>query len=204
MISFYFVNKYYDKKEKHEVVEEVKNEIEEKAPSIYAIIPLLPILLLLVFSELFSFFPKPIQLDTTTAIFISLFIAMIFEMIRKRKVQEVFDSMIIFWNGMGNIFKTVVTLIIAADIFAKGLISLGFIDNLIHLTEGLGLGAVGIGVVMTILIFLAAMLTGSGNAAFFAFGPLIPNIATKLGVSSTTMILPMQFSASMGRTLSPI
>jgi DcuC family C4-dicarboxylate transporter len=57
---------------------------------------------------------------------------------------------------------------------------------------------------MTILIFLAAMLMGSGNAAFFAFGPLVPNIATKLGVSSTSMILPMQFSASMGRTVSPV
>ena len=34
--------------------------------------------------------------------------------------------------GMGNIFKTVVTLIITADIFAKGLISLGFIDGLIN------------------------------------------------------------------------
>lgn len=204
MISYYFVNKHYDKKEQKEVVKEIETETVEKAPAIYAIIPLLPIILLLVFSELFSFFPEPIQLDTTTAMFISLFVALIFESIRKRKAQDVFDSLKTFWNGMGNIFKTVVTLIIAADIFAQGLISLGFIDNLIEMAQGIGFGAVGIGVVMTILIFLAAMLTGSGNAAFFAFGPLIPNIATKLGVSSTSMILPMQFSASMGRTVSPI
>jgi len=165
---------------------------------------LLPIILLLIFSELVSFFPEPIQLDTTTAMFISLFVALIFEFIRKRNLKDVFDSLKIYWNGMGNIFKTVVTLIIAADIFASGLISLGFIENLIELSQGIGFGAVGIGIVMTILIFLAAMLTGSGNAAFFAFGPLVPNIATKLGVTSTSMILPMQFSASMGRTVSPI
>jgi DcuC family C4-dicarboxylate transporter len=204
MISYYFVNRYYDKKENHTAIEEVQNEDVNKAPAIYAIIPLLPIILLLVFSELVSLFPKPIQLDTTTAMFISLFVALIFEFIRKRNMKEVFDSLKIYWNGMGNIFKSVVTLIIAADIFASGLIGLGFIDNLIELSQGLGLGAVGIGVVMTVLIFLAAMLTGSGNAAFFAFGPLVPNIATKLGVSSTSMILPMQFSASMGRTVSPV
>jgi DcuC family C4-dicarboxylate transporter len=204
MISYYFVNIYYDKKESHQAIEEVKPVQETKAPAIYAIIPLLPILLLLIFSELFNLFTTPIQLDTTTAMFISLFVALIFEFIRKRKIQEVFDSLKTYWNGMGNIFKTVVTLIIAADIFASGLISLGFIDNLIELSQNLGFNATGIGIVMTVLIFLAAMLMGSGNAAFFAFGPLVPNIATKLGVSSTSMILPMQFSASMGRTVSPV
>ncbi len=204
MISFYFVNRYYDKKENHEAVVHEQKDDEPKAPSIYAIIPLLPIVLLLVFSELFSFFDTPIQLDTTTAMFLSLIVALLFEAIRKRNLPEVLDSLKTFWNGMGNIFKTVVTLIIAADIFAQGLISMGFIDNLIQLSQNLGLNATGIGIVMTVLIFLAAMLMGSGNAAFFAFGPLVPNIATKLGVSSTTMILPMQFSASMGRTVSPV
>jgi DcuC family C4-dicarboxylate transporter len=105
---------------------------------------------------------------------------------------------------MGNIFKTVVTLIITADIFAKGLISLGFIDGLLDLTQNLGFGIVGIGIVMTIMIFLASMLMGSGNASFFAFGPLVPKIANKLGVESVSIILPMQLSASMGRTVSPI
>lgn len=45
---------------------------------------------------------------------------------------------------------------------------------------------------------------GSGNASFFAFGPLVPKIAKTLGVESTYMILPMQLSASMGRTVSPV
>jgi len=48
------------------------------------------------------------------------------------------------------------------------------------------------------------MLTGSGNAAFFSFGPLIPDVAVKLGLQSWEMILPMQLAASMGRATSPI
>lgn len=205
MLAYFFVNRYYDAKNpklKEDVI--TKNEETVKAPLIYAIIPIIPIILLIVFSELFNLFSVPISLDTTTAMIISLFIALLFELIRTRSIKKVFDSLKVFWDGMGNIFKGVVTLIIAADIFAKGLISLGFINGLIDLSLGLGLNAFGIIVVMTIMIFLASMLMGSGNAAFFAFGPLVPKIATKLGISSTSMIMPMQLSASMGRTVSPV
>jgi len=204
MITYYFVNRYYDKKNKK--IEEVE-KTEEKildVPVIYAIIPILPIVLLIVFSKIFNLFETPITLDTTTAMFISLFIALIFEWVRTKRLKEVMSSLQIFWNGMGNIFKTVVTLIITADIFAKGLISLGFIDGLIDLAQNLGFGAIGIGIIMTVMIFLASMLMGSGNASFFAFGPLIPKISKTLGVDSSSIILPMQLSASMGRTVSPV
>ena len=105
---------------------------------------------------------------------------------------------------MGNIFKSVVTLIIVADIFASGLLSLNFINALLFLSESLGFVALGIGVVMTILIFLSAMIMGSGNAAFFSFGPLAPEIAQKFDVQALEFILPMNLAASMGRTVSPV
>ena len=204
MITYYFVNRYYDKKNGFEKEIEETKEIELNAPLIYALIPVMPIILLIGFSKIFSIFSVPISLDTTTAMFISLFVALIYELVRTKNIKTVFDSLKTFWNGMGNIFKTVVTLIITADIFAKGLISLGFINGLLDLAQNLGLGAIGIGVVMTVMIFIASMLMGSGNASFFAFGPLVPKIANKLGVESTSIILPMQLSASMGRTVSPI
>jgi C4-dicarboxylate transporter, DcuC family len=204
MVTYYFVNKHFDKRNPQEN-EEAKN-VEQKlsAPRIYAILPILPIVLLIVFSEFFTFFEPQIRLDTTTVMFISLFMALLFEFIRLKKLKEVLDSLKTFWNGMGNIFKTVVTLIIAADIFAKGLISLGFIEGLIQVAQNIGFAAVGVGIVMALMIFLASMLMGSGNAAFFAFGPLVPNIATKLGIANTEIILPMQLAASMGRTVSPV
>lgn len=211
-VIYYFTNRYFDKKKRdsekrdgetgsHGQKEEVK---ELTAPLYYAIIPILPLILLIIFSPIFHFLPVEIELDTTTAMFISLFVALLFELIRLRNIKLLLESLSTFWNGMGNIFKTVVTLIIAADIFAKGLISLGFIESLVGVSTHLGLGAVGIGVVMTVMIFLASMLMGSGNAAFFAFGPLTPNIATQLGASSVSMILPMNLAASMGRTVSPV
>lgn len=205
-VTYYFVNRYFDNKNgvDEKIVSESKETSSQRAPNAYALIPVLPIILLIVFSDLTGLMPKPISLDTTTAMFISLFVALLFEWIRYRKLKTVLASLKIFWGGMGNIFKTVVTLIIAADIFSQGLISLGLIDGLLFVSNNIGLSAIGIGVVMTIMIFLAAMLMGSGNAAFFAFGPLIPDIATKFGVKSASLILPMNFAASMGRTVSPV
>ncbi|MFZ6051829.1 C4-dicarboxylate transporter DcuC [Halocola ammonii] len=202
-VAFYFVNRHFDKTEDQKPVD-VSKKGSVKAPLIYALIPILPLILLIAFSSLFQLFETPILLDTSTAMFISLFVAIIFELIRKRNFKEVFQSLKVFWNGMGNIFKTVVTLIIAADIFAKGLISLQFIDGLVYVAQHMGLAAIGVGVVMTVMIFLASMLMGSGNASFFAFAPLVPDMAVKLGVKSTSIILPMNLAASMGRTVSPV
>lgn len=205
MITYYFVNRYFDKKEKKDDIEPVKvDELKLTAPLYYAIIPVLPLVLLIIFSGLFNLFETPIVLDTTTAMFISLGIALIFELVRHKNIKTVMESLKIFWNGMGNIFKTVVTLIIAADIFSKGLIALGFIDGLLSLSQSIGFEAIGIGVVLSVMIFLASMLMGSGNASFFSFGPLVPDIASTLGVKSASIILPMQLSASMGRTVSPV
>jgi DcuC family C4-dicarboxylate transporter len=205
MVAYYFTNRYYDQKNRIKTEEVPATEVAKpSAPAIYALLPILPIVLLLVFSEIFSFFETPIYLDTTTVMFISLFVALLFEAIRHRQLKTLLASLQVFWNGMGDIFKSVVTLIITADIFAKGLISLGFIDGLISSTSSLGFSMTGIGIAMTIMIFLAAMLMGSGNAAFFAFGPLVPKIAGQLSMETTTLLLPMQLAASMGRTVSPV
>lgn len=212
MVAYFFVNRHFDKRQSAtatavpntEIQTQPDAESEASAPVYYAFIPILPIVLLLFFSDFNTLVPTGITLDTTTAMFISLFAAMFLEFLRYKSVKKVFDSLKIFWGGMGNIFKTVVTLIIAADIFSKGLIALGFIEGLLYLAQHIGLGAVGIGLVMAVLIFLASVLMGSGNAAFFAFGPLVPNIAAKFGVKSTFMLLPMNFAASLGRTISPI
>lgn len=204
MITYYFVNKYYDKKMKVEVTTVEAKEIELKVPVFYAIIPILPLIILLVFSDLFQFFETPIHVNTTMVMIFCVFIGLIFEAVRTRDIKVVFNSLKLFFNGMGDIFKSVVTLIIAAEIFSKGLISLMFIDGLISSSQSLGLGADGISIVMALMIFLASILMGSGNAAFFAFGPLVPKLTGELAVSTTHMILPMEFAASMGRTVSPI
>lgn len=175
-----------------------------EVPLIFALLPLLPLLILIFFSPYVGLFDLPISLNTTTAMLFSLFISMLFAGIYYRSLRRMFEAMASFWKGMGNVFTSVVSLIVAAEVFSKGLISLGFIDSLVGVTTHLGLSGVGISAVITSIIFGAAMLMGSGNAAFFSFGPLLPGIAAQLGLPAHAMILPMQLAASMGRAASPI
>ena len=206
MIVYYFSNRYYDKKDAlKKQTEEVKQEdFKVDVPLIYAILPVLPLILLIVFSKYIQLFSFSVELDTTTAMLMSFFIAIVFEFIRQRNIKQVFASIKTFWDGMGKVFATVITLIVAAEVFSRGLISLGFIDSLVMLSQHIGFSGAGIAILMTLLIFAASMLMGSGNASFFSFGPLGPSIAAKVGIEGVHMILPMQLASSMGRAASPI
>lgn len=208
MVLYYFTNRYFDRKDQETGKQqpEVVNTQDFKVdvPLVYAILPVLPLMLLIIFSSYVQLFDPPISLDTTTAMFVSLAVSMVFELIRLRSFTGVFSSIKSFWEGMGKVFANVVTLIVAAEIFSKGLISLGFIDALVEGCTSLGLSGVVVSIVIILIIFLAAVLMGSGNASFFSFGPLIPGIATKVGLKPIEMILPMQLSSSMGRAISPI
>jgi len=209
MVIYFFTSRYYDKRdvalgkstfvEVKQPVSEEKTKIE--APLIYAILPMLPVVLLIVFSDLFN---TGITLDTATAMLFSFVVAMIFELIRYRNLTLFFAGIKKFWEGMGNLFMKVVTLIICAEIFASGLIGLGFIEALVAGAMHMNLSGVVVGVIIAIIVFMAGALMGSGNAAFFSFGPLVPNIAQKFGLATADIITPIQFASSMGRTVSPI
>jgi len=208
VVIYYFTSRYYDKRdiEKGKSTFEStpppsQNTVKIDAPLIYAVLPMLPVVLLIVFSDLFN---TGITLDTTTAMLFSFVVALIFELVRNRNLTQLFAGTKKFWEGMGNLFMKVVTLIVCAEIFASGLIGLGFIEALVAGSMHLNLSGAAVGMLIAIIVFLAGMLMGSGNAAFFSFGPLVPNIAQKFGLSTTDMITPIQFSASMGRTVSPI
>lgn len=208
MVVYFFSNRYFDRKDreagryKSETLD--ASDMKVEAPLIYALLPALPLILLIVFSSYFQLFGRPIVLDTTTAMVISLFVALLFELIRYRSFTKMLAEVKTFWTGMGTVFGNVVTLIISAEVFSKGLIALGFIDALVEGCTSLGFTGVLISIVIIIIIFLAAILMGSGNASFFSFGPLVPDIAGKVGMNPVDMILPMQLSSSMGRAISPI
>lgn len=205
MITFCVSNWYFDRHSAKGEEERIDvKTISTTAPAFYALFPILPLILLVVFSPYVGLVNPPIKLDTTTAMFASLFIVMVIHLIRIRHLRQVYESIAAFWKGMGNVFGKVVTLIVASEIFSKGLIQLHFIDNLIQLSTSAGFTELAIVIVFTLIIYGAAVLMGSGNAAFFSFGPLMPGIASQLGIPTYVMVLPCQLASSMGRSASPI
>lgn len=203
-ISHMVMQKYFDKKQGHVVEKKViesGSENEDEPGKIYAILPVLPLILILAFSKLFI---SSIKMDVITAMILSIFVSMGFELVRHGNLKEVMKSIQTFFDGMGTQFATVVTLVVAGEVFAKGLTSIGAIDTIIGYAENSGFGGFGMTVVMTMVIVISAIVMGSGNAPFFAFSALAPAVSEKLGMHAVLMLLPMQFAAGIARNVSPI
>lgn len=200
----YFVQKWFDNREGHVVqaTNIMETEKEEKSvPLIYAILPTLPLVLILVFSNLWISW---IKMDIIKAMFIGVAIGMIFEYVRYRDGKKVFNDIQSFFDGLGMQMANVITLIVAGETFAKGLTTIGSIDTIIQSAQTSGFGAAGMIIVMVSIIAVSSVIMGSGNAPFFAFAALTPTIATKMGIAPVLMLLPMHFAASIARSVSPI
>ncbi|MDY0592591.1 C4-dicarboxylate transporter DcuC [Pasteurella multocida] len=210
--SHFFVQKWFDKRQaltgggsEYDASLEVNLDKQDKqaspVPAVYVLLPLLPLVLILTFSKLLV---SSIKMNAATAMIISLFIAMLFEFVRKKDVKQVFAEMQVFFDGMGKQFAAVVTLIVAGETFAKGLTAVGAIDTIISGAQTFGFGVFLMTLVMVLIIALSAIVMGSGNAPFFAFAALAPKVAGGLGISPVLMVLPMQLVAGIARSMSPI
>ena len=143
-------------------------------------------------------------MDISLATLVSIFLTMLIEFLRHHDGKKACLDIGSFWDGMGLQMATVVTLVVAAETFSKGLISLGAIDTLIKGAQDAGFGGIGMMFVFVAIIIAATLITGSGNATFFAFVPLAPKVAALSGISPVLLILPMNFVSNLARSLSPI
>ncbi|MBQ5420418.1 MAG: C4-dicarboxylate transporter DcuC, partial [Selenomonas sp.] len=203
-ISHFLVQRWFDRRAGVEAksMEYIAQEKDDNMPpAIYAILPLVPIGLVLVFSKLCI---STIKMPVVTAMIISIALAMTFELVRTRDVKTVFDSIKVFFDGMGRIFATVITLIVAGETFAFGLTKIGAVDMIISGAQSSGFGAAAITLVMVLIVAVSAVIMGSGNAPFYSFGALVPDIAAKLSMLPAAMITPMQMASSIARSASPI
>jgi C4-dicarboxylate transporter, DcuC family len=175
--------------------------IRNDAPGFYGLLPFLPIVLILVFSPLIV---SGVTIDVVTAMVLGSVAGLVCELLVKRDVRAVFKGFQVFFNSIGSSFANVVSLLVCADVFAQGLEAVGAVSYMIDSVRNAGFGVNVMAVVMTLIVGVTAMITGSGVAAFFAFSGLAPGIAAKFGVSAVTIALPMQLMAGMGRAISPV
>lgn len=203
-VLHYLTQKYMDKRDGHVVkpieVEKVQDEAD-CAPLWYAILPVIPLALILSFSSLWI---TTIKMNIVMAMFIGLFVGVICEYLRWRDGKKVLGDVQTFFDGLGMQMANVITLVVAGQTFAKGLISMGAINTLIDGSKGLGFGPMAMMLVMVAIIAVSAVVMGSGNAPFFAFAALTPAVAAHTGLHPVLMLLPMHFAASIMRNCSPI
>ncbi len=206
-VLHYFTQKWMDKRDGHVVKAGVVvavdgSKVEDKnAPLYYAILPIVPLALILVFNT------PPLahlKMDVIKAMILGMVIGMIVDYARCWDGKKVFADIQFFFDGMGAQLANVVTLIVAGETFAKGLTSIGTIDALINFAKVSGFGGAGMILLMFAIIVVCSILMGSGNAPFFSFARLTPDIAAHVHIPAASMLLPMHFAASAARAMSPI
>ncbi len=207
-VAQYFWQKYCDKKEGEAAYvslneEGLSKQKEFDVPKFYAILPILP-LLLIVRVGIAGMFIKGITMDIFVLTFISFFIAVLVETLRLKSFKKVQDTAVEMFKGMGQGFSQVVMLVVGGSLFTSAIQTLGIIDSIMASVEASSSAGI-----VTTLIFSGAttlfgILSGGGLAMFYAVIELIPGIAEKAGIDGILISLPMQMIANLTRTISPV
>lgn len=206
-LGHYFIQRWFDRRIPDEAAgTDVSASINEgqvdtrQVPAFYALLPTLPLFLVLAF----GLSDSAIKMDISLATLLGVVITVVVELLRCRNGLKVCNDIKAFWDGMGLQMAVVVTLVVAAETFSQGLIALGAIDTLITSAQNAGFGGIGMMFVFVAIIIAATLITGSGNATFFAFVPLAPKVAALSNVPAVLLVLPMNFVSNLARSLSPI
>lgn len=195
-------NKFLDKRDNTPMERIDISEIEIKAPTYYAVLPFLPIVGVLLFNG--KTIPG-ISIDIYTIVVASIAVSALVDFVTHRfNGKATLESLEVCYAGMADAFKSVVMLLVAAGVFAQGLVTVGAIDALIGLAESAGAGGFALMLLLAGLTVAAAVATGSGNAPFYAFVELAPALAVKMGVNPAFLIIPMLQASNLGRTISPV
>ena len=160
--------------------------------AIYAIMPLVPVIILLLGST--KVVPA-LKMGVPQAMIIGAILAL--AATRKSPV-ELTKS---FFNGMGDAYANIIGIIISVGVFVAGLKALGLIKALIAWM----LNSTGIvKIAATFGPFLLALISGSGDAATVAFNEAVTPHAAEFGIATMNMGSIAALGGTLGRTISPI
>lgn len=202
-LAHYFLQKLYDARESvtNGTLSTAEQEGNERSPRWYALFLLLPVILLIILSPISSL---GVEISTVGVFVLVWLLAVLVELIRHRGDKEALATATEMFKGMGRMFGSVVSLIIGAEFFAKGLMATGAMDALVDGAKSVGVPLWLTAILFTLVVGVVTLLTGSGVGSFSAFAPLSPGVAEGLGGSSLALLVPMQLAGGLFRAVSPI
>ena len=183
------------------IVKEVPDgeEIQKnfKVNPIKAIIPIIPLALLVLASKQVGVLPTK-AFSVPVCMLIGTAIGLIVALFSKQKIGEASKK---FCRGAGDGFCDVVILIAAAAMFASGMKAIGLTGALVDAMKGsqsVAMFAAAAGP------FVMAAISGSGNAAALAFNQAITPNAADFGLTIVQLGAVAQIAAGLGRSMSPV
>ena len=181
----------------------LKKQEDVTLPKIYALLPILPLILILVVG-IAAMFVDGITMDVFILTFISFIVAVVFETIRTKDFKRVTNAASDMFMSMGEGFGRVVMLVVGGSLFTTGVQSLGVIDQLTSAVQNTNSAGLITMVIFGLATCLFGILSGGGLAMFYAVIAMIPGIAETAGVHGMLITLPMQMIANLSRTISPV
>ena len=175
-----------------EIGEEGEKAEEFHVRPLLAIVPLVPLFLLILGSKQVGLLPE-ISVPLSMLIGVALGF-----LVTLKDAQEICRK---FFEGMGNAYADVIGLIVCASVFTTGMTAIGLTGALTELMEGSQAAAAAAG---TFGPFFIAVISGSGDAAAFAFNGAITPFAEQFGLSIMDLGSLAQIAGAMGRSMSPI
>ncbi|AKP07957.1 Putative transport protein [Corynebacterium pseudotuberculosis] len=173
-------------------------------PGYYAVLPLMPLLLIVVSALLKRLNVLPFEAGILPVTVVSLFVALIIESLRKRTITGAIDSVASFFKGMGEGAAGVVSLLVAAAVLVEGITQMGVIDMLIQAAEGSSGAAILIVLIFVVATAAMATLTGSGTAPYFAFSEVVPSLAAQSSIHAPQMLTAIWGTSNLMRQISPV
>ena len=176
----------------------VTNEVKEGASNLpenpnvfYALAPLVPVIILVAVSV----GAPQLKMSVATAMLLGMIYAVAVTRTAPEKATKE------FFNGMGSGYAKILGIIIAAGVFAAGLRAAGVIDVFVKfLTTANDIAKLG----GSVGPFALAVLTGSGDAAAFAFNEAVTPHAVEFGMTPAGLGYLAAIAASCGRQASPL
>ena len=168
-----------------------KVELPETPNLLWAFAPLLPVVLLFVVAICFP----QVKVSVATAMLIGVIYTMLVTRVNPAELTKR------FFDGMGHGYGSILGLIIAAGVFAAGLRACGVIDVFVEALKGSSdLAKLGAAVGPYIL----GVMTGSGDAAAFAFNEAVTPHAAAFGLTIPDLGYLASVAATFGRVSSPL
>lgn len=172
-----------------------KDDKPFKANALKAIMPLVPITILVVGNV----WVPAIKMGVAQAMVLGAVITLLLSFAVDRTDPQEFSKR--FFNGMGKGYADVMGIIIAAGVFAAGLRATGLIDTFVDVLKhsndiarwGGSLGP-----------WIMGTITGSGDAATMAFNEAVTPHAPEFGMEIKSLGALAFLTGALGRTMSPI
>ena len=165
---------------------------DQRVNPLRAIVPLIPLFLLILGSKQVAVLPE-ISVPLSMLIGVALGL-----LVTWSDAQQVCRD---FFDGMGSAYGSVIGLIVCASVFTTGMSAVGLTGALTDIMKGSQSAAAAAG---TFGPFFIAVISGSGDAAAFAFNGAVTPFAAQFGLSIMNLGSLAQIAGAMGRSMSPV